>query len=454
VNSWLYLTFFVFNLYPLSMAGLSADQERLAISRLYSRFGFGPRPGEFQSAVNRGFDATCKTLLIKPTAAQLSEDVLNLIVDDLGPRPTPGTFANTEYSLKIRAQIKEITLWWLDQMATTDFPLNEKLTWFWHGHWATSIEKLNFALPMYKQNITFRNFALGNFSDFSKAMYQDGALQFWLDGQENTAKAPNENLSREFMELFTLGVGRYTEEDVRSLAKVFTGIQVNRQNGQVYFNARRHDSSAVTLLGVSKVFSADDAISFITARDDSSRFIFERLWFRFISSNEEMPSQIDRTSFASRQILDAVTSLARSPYMSNPSYVMVKSPVEWFIGLCRAFSITPSKTTNSSGLLGGLVKLAQYPFAPPNVGGWPAGELWLTSASTQFRLSLSQLLMKNISLRDLESIPAANRSKYLQDLLGVYQWSVRTSEALNAAKRDPERMLLLAINSPEYVVGA
>jgi len=436
------------------MATLSADQERLAISRLFHRYGFGPKQGEFEKALKSGFEATKKNFLTKPTTAQISADLAPITIDDLGPRPTPGTFANTEYAIKIRSQIKEMTLWWLDQMVTTDYSLNEKLTWFWHGHWATSVEKLNFALPMYKQNLTFRNQALGNFSALSKAMYNDGALQFWLDGQENTAKAPNENLSREFMELFTLGVGRYTEEDVKALARVFTGMQVQRTNGITTFNPRRHDNSAVTLLGTTQVFSAEQAIDQLVGRDDSSRFIYERLWYRFISSTEDMPINLKRDAFAGRDIYAAVSDLVGSQYMYSPQLAMVKSPVEWFVALCRALNITPSTTKNANAILGSLQKLSQLPFAPPNVGGWPAGELWLTSASAQFRLTLSQAILKNTDLADLKRVAPGQRVKYLQDLLGVYQWSKRTSEALNVARNEPERLMLLAINSPEYVVGA
>jgi uncharacterized protein (DUF1800 family) len=433
---------------------MSTDQERLALSRLYSRFGFGPKRGEFEAAIKSGYESTKRNFLIKPTAAQISADVAPIVIDDMGPRPDTGTFASVEYSVKLRDQIKAMTLWWLDQMVTTDYSLNEKMTWFWHGHWATSIEKLTFALPMHKQNTTFRTYALGNFSDFSKAMYDDGALQFWLDGQENTAKAPNENLSREFMELFTLGVGRYTEEDVKALARVFTGVQVQRTSGQIAFNARRHDSSAVTLLGTTKAFTAPEAIDLLTARNDSFRFVHERLWYRFISSTEDFPATNNRSAYLGRDIFVAVSEYLNSPYMYDPKYAMVKSPVEWVVGVCRAFSITPSQIKNPQLFAAGLTKLAQIPFAPPNVGGWPAGESWLTSASAQFRLSLAQTLIKSADLKEFKSMKPAGRSLYLQNLLGVYQWSKRTSDALTIARLDPERMVLLAINSPEYVVGA
>ncbi len=436
------------------MAPLSADQERLAISRLFHRFGFGAKPGEFERALKNGFESTKNSFLYRPTENEITKDLIPLVVDDLGQRPTPGTFANTEYQIKQRAQIKELTLWSLDQMATSDYQLNEKMAWFWHGHWATSIEKLNYALPMYKQNLTLRKNALGNFSHLSKAMYNDGALQYWLDGQENTAKAPNENLSREFMELFTLGVGRYTEEDVKALARVFTGMQVQRTNGVTTFNPRRHDGAAVTLLGTTKVFTAEEAVDLLVARDDSSRFIYERLWFRFISSTEEFPINYNRNSFTSRDSFAAVSDLINSDYLHLPQYAMVKSPVEWFIGLCRALNITPSAAKNANVLVSGLQKLSQVPFAPPNVGGWPAGELWLTSASAQFRLTLSQALLKNTNLSELKAVAPIRRVRYLQDLLGIYQWSKRTTEALTVARNEPDRLLLLAINSPEYVVGA
>lgn len=436
------------------MAQLSSDQERLAISRLFHRYGFGPKPGEFERAIKSGFEVTKKNFLAKPNAEQINLHLAPMTIDDIGPRPTPGTFANTEYQIKQRAQIKEMTLWWIDQMVTTDYALNEKMTWFWHGHWATSVEKLNFALPMYKQNLTFRNSALGNFATLSKAMYDDGALQYWLDGQENTAKAPNENLSREFMELFTLGVGRYSEDDVKALARVFTGIQVQRTNGNVTFNPRRHDSSAVTLLGTTQVFTEDQAIDLLVARDDSSRFIYERLWYRFISSTEDFPANYKRDAFASRDIHSAVSDLVNSQYIYSPQLAMVKSPIEWFVALCRALKITPSSAKNVNALLAGLQKLAQVPFAPPNVGGWPAGELWLTSASAQFRLTLAQAVLKNTHLVQLKAVNPAQRVKYLQNLLGIYQWSKRTSDALTIARNEPERLFLLAINSPEYVVGA
>ena len=123
----------------------------------------------------------------------------------------------------------------------------------------------------------------------TKAMLNDGALQFWLDGQENTVKAPNENLGRELMELFTLGVGRYTEDDVKSISRALTGYQVVRNNGTVTVNQNRRDKNPVTLLGTTTTFTGDSLAEFLVARDDSAQFIAERLWYRFISTTGNSP---------------------------------------------------------------------------------------------------------------------------------------------------------------------
>ena len=146
-----------------------------------------------------------------------SQTIADLNLADLGNRPAPNSAGVIEFATNLRNQSEELLLWWLDKMVISQSPLLERMTWFWHGHWATSIDKVTYPLPMYKQNVTLRTHALGSFKEMSKAMVQDTTLQYWLDGQENTAKKPNENLGRELMELFTLGVNRYTEDDVKAI---------------------------------------------------------------------------------------------------------------------------------------------------------------------------------------------------------------------------------------------
>ena len=308
---------------------------------------------------------------------------------------------------------------------------------------------------MYNQNLTFRKYALGNFSDFASAMFFDGALQIWLDGGENTLKAPNENLSREMMELFVLGVNRYSEMDVRELARAFTGYQIPRSTGEVVSVPRRRDTGAVTVLGKTGVMSPEEVIKHLVAQPDCAKFINERIWYRFISStaplSENNPSI---AAFASRDISALIKSMVESKALANPEYSLVKSPIEWFIAVCRAFNLTPSQMNSQNKINSYLDKLSQIPFSPPNVGGWPTDEAWLSSASAQFRLAFATWISSQIDVSQLTLIVPERRVAYLADVLGVVEWSPRTTFALREVRNNPERLITLAICSPEYVVSA
>ena len=425
------------------------DIQRLETTRLFHRFGFGPKPGEFQAALKQGIQAT---------RANTSKIDLQTIVapelTDLGPRPAPNSPEIVEYSRLLRYQNQLLLLWWLDQMVATTNPLNEKMTWFWHGHWATSIGKVNYALPMYTQNVTLRRYALSNFTEFAQAMFLDGALQVWLDGGENSVKAPNENLSREMMELFILGVNRYTENDVRELARSFTGYRVARTSGEISIASRRRDNGSVTVLGKSGAMSPQEVIAHLVAQDSCQKFIPERMWYRFISSANPLPENHSTISaFAARDVKTLVTALVNDPALSSVDNSIVKSPVEWFVAVCRALSLTPSQLPSFTKLNGYLEKLSQIPFLPPNVGGWPTDQAWLSSASAQYRLAFATWLASLADLSELSAVPTNDRVEYLLNWLGIVEWSTRTSSALRAVRDNPQRLFTLAICSPEYVVS-
>ena len=428
------------------------DLKRLETARLFHRFGFGPRPGEFETALKNGVEKTRSELLAKSNNEIV---VTPPVLIDLGKRPEPKSPESAEFSKSMRAQTISLSKWWLDQMVASENQLHEKMVWFWHGHWATSIGKVNYALHMYNQNLTFRKYALGNFSDFASAMFFDGALQVWLDGGENTLKAPNENLSREMMELFVLGVNRYSEMDVRELARAFTGYQIPRSTGEVVSVPRRRDTGAVTVLGKTGVMSPEEVIKHLVAQPDCAKFINERIWYRFISSTAPLSeSNPSIAAFANRDISALIKSMVESKALANPEYSMVKSPVEWFIAVCRAFNLTPSQMNSQNKINGYFDKLSQIPFSPPNVGGWPTDEAWLSSASAQFRLAFATWIASQIDTSQLTTLAPEKRSAYLADLLGVVEWSPRTTFALREVRNNPERLITLAICSPEYVVSA
>ena len=434
---------------------MATQGERLEIARLSHRFGFGPRPGEFAAALKMGVSAYRIEATTVPAIDSGLAVITEPVITDLGKRPSPNTPEVIPFAQAMRAQSLQMVLWWLDRMALSNHGLSERMVWFWHGHWATSIDKINYPMPMFTQNKTLRTYALGNFKEMSRAMINDGALQIWLDGGDSTLKAPNENLSRELMELFILGVNRYSEDDVKALAKVLTGYQINNSSGKVTFNLKRHDPSAVTLLGSSAIFSGESVSDYLVARDDCATFIAERLWYRFVSSSQPLPTDSTiKKAFAERNIASAVTALASDVAMRDPNNSLVKAPVEWFISACRALQITPSKLNSSNQLISHLQKLVQVPFSPPNVGGWPTDEAWLSSASAQYRIAFAKWLIKQGDLTPITSLSQNARVAKSADWLGVSAWSNRTQGALRNAVGDPAEFVLLALCSPEYVVSA
>lgn len=431
------------------------ETDRLEIARLYHRFGFGPRPGEFKAALTNGLSATKTALLSVPTADIAAAQITEPNITNLGPRPGQNTNALIEFNIALRQQARDLPMWWLDRMVLSDHALTERMTWFWHGHWATSISKINFAYPMYLQNKTLRKYALGNFKDMSLAILNDGALQDWLDGGANTVKAPNENLARELMELFLLGVNRYTENDVRELARALTGYQVEPWSGNVVFNSKRFDANSKTILGSSANFDGPKAAALLLSQTDCAKFIAERIWFRFISSTSSLPAaNILESAFVNRDIKSILLAATDSSILGDSNNSMVKAPVDWFAGVARYLKLTPSALKTPAQLLGYLDKLAQLPFSPPNVGGWPADESWLSSASAQYRLQFAGWLVKQADLSALTAVAPNKRIVWLQDELGVFAFSNRTRIALDGEKNNPVQLLQLAICSPEYVVSA
>ena len=419
------------------------------------RFGFGPRPGEYALALKEGVEATRTKVLTVPTVDAGAARVVEPEITDLGKRPAANSKEIVPFSIAMRFQTQQMTMWWLDRMALSDHGLTERMTWFWHGHWATALQKLNYAMPMYNQNKTLRTYCLGNFKDMSRAMVNDGALQYWLDGQDSTLKSPNENLGRELMELFVLGVGRYSEDDVKAAARALTGYQVNKSSGALTFNAKRHDATPVTILGKTQAFTGESLSDFLVAREDNATFIAERLWYRFISSTEAMPANFSaKSAFAGRDISAAVNAMANDPAIRDSKNDLVKAPVEWFIAACRALELTPSNLKTPGQLFNYLDKLGQVPFNPPNVGGWPAAQAWLSSATAQYRIAFAAWLIKQSDLRALNEIPVASRVAKSADWLGVAEWSPRTQSTLRASLADPAQFALLALCSPEFIVSA
>jgi uncharacterized protein (DUF1800 family) len=278
--------------------------------------------------------------------------------------------------------------WWLDRMLQTSNPLVERMVYFWHNHFTSAVEAGITPSMMVAQNNLFRTRALGNFAELTHAVARDPAMLLYLNGNQNRKQHPNENFARELMELFTLGVGNYTEQDVRESARAFTGWILPRNGGDPQFIQRLHDGGDKTFLGHTGAFNGDDIIDLIMQQPATATFVAHKFLHHFVYDDPE-PELVDavaRRFRASRYDVRALLSvLLRSNvfYSSRAYRSLVKSPIELAIGALRAVGVT-SSTPRTIGALGSM---NQIPMHPPNVAGWPGGALWLNQGTILARLN-------------------------------------------------------------------
>jgi uncharacterized protein (DUF1800 family) len=434
------------------------------LAHLLRRATFGPRAEEVDAAERAGLDAT-RTALLAPAAPDAG--AARTPPPALPPDPTaqlgknPPADQRRRAIREQRALVEGVMLWWLDRMVAADHQALEKLAFFWHGHWATSVDKVRFAQPMLSQQQTLHRLGAGNFGALAHAMVRDPALIFWLDGHRNTAKAPNENLARELMELFLLGIGNYTEADVKAGARALTGWVVDRSKNTATFAPQRHDGGAKTVLGTTDRFGTAEFVDLLLAQEATPRFVTARLWFRYASS-EPVPADTHRRLIEAYRPGRDITAVLRAMF-ADPAFAatrsqLVKQPVEWAVGAMRQLGIRPGELppADQRQLLAALRDLGQLPLDPPSVGGWPAGAAWLTTSATQLRLAAADKLAAKAApavRQQLTDVPSAQRPEALARLLVVDRWTDRTRSVLaDAAGGEPARLIALALGSPEYIV--
>jgi uncharacterized protein (DUF1800 family) len=283
--------------------------------------------------------------------------------------------------------------WYLDRLLRTQHPLVEKMTLFWHGHFATSIQKVPPVL-MVEQIDLFRAHALGNFRSLLLAVSKDPAMLVWLDNRYNNKAHPNENYAREVMELFALGLGNYTEDDVKNVARAFTGWTLDKQLGFLYRDAA-HDPGAKTIFGRTDAFTGEDVIDLIVQQPAHSRFLARKLLEFFVYSDPE-PELVEGLAqtyaLSGCDLAKTVGTILRSNvfYSTRAYRAMPKSPIEFVIGLQRFMRVkaVPKDT------IYWLQRMGQIPLAPPSVKGWDGGPMWINTATLLARFNYVNRLVK------------------------------------------------------------
>ena len=281
----------------------------------------------------------------------------------------------------------ELRTWWVAEMLSTPWPFTERMTLFWHNHFATSQQKARSATLMYRQNVLLRKYATGNFAAMLREVGKDPAMLIYLDGAQNRRGAPNENFAREVMELFTLGEGHYTEQDVKEAARAFTGWSIDGDSGEFRFRRAIHDDGVKKVLGQEGRFNGDDMITLLLQQPATSEFVVGKLWREFVSPDAQSAAHVAAVKKLAaywRAANYEIKPLLREMLLSDAFWapenhgVLVKSPVDLVIGSLRQFRFSVEDPAPFAVI---LRQLGQDLFNPPNVKGWPGGEAWLNTTT-------------------------------------------------------------------------
>ena len=375
--------------------------DKYAAAHLLRRAGFGGTPEDAEVLAAAGLEAAVDRMLVDeerglaaPPVTDPGEDAQRRELRKLMRSQTPE--ARREFGMFNRAMAQkfaELQSWWLDRMRAGGTGVREKLTLFWHSHFATSQTKVRFNHLMLGQNETFRRLGMGSLRDLCTAMVSDPAMLVWLDGRQSQGKAPNENFAREIMELFTLGEGHYTEHDIREAARCFTGWVVRPENGDSLFVPRRHDDGRKKLFGKSGKFGTREAVDILCAQPRCAEFLATKLW-EFYAYPQPARDLVDSLAAHYRgndlRTGELLRRIFTHPefYSARARATQIKSPVQWMVQAARE---TGRQLLPPGVALPLAAELGQNLFMPPSVKGWDGGTSWINSATLIRRSNTARL---------------------------------------------------------------
>ena len=393
-------------------------------AHLMRRAGFGANPEQIEQSVAGGCDATIERLFsIGPDSAFEAEmKSLARVVSSSG-------------------DARGLSSWWLMRMLKSPDQLLEKATLFWHGHFATSAAKVTSTAAMLAQNRMLRDGALGRFEPMVNSISRDVAMLIYLDSTDNRKTRPNENYARELLELFCLGPGNYTEQDIKEIARCFTGWEVRR--GSFRFNSHQHDNGTKSFFGESGNFDGTDAVRIVLEHDAAPRFIAGKLIRFYVMDEYPIDAKlVEPIATVLRDTDFDIAATIRTILQSNLFYSehaigqKIRGPVELAIGLLRSLDAA----VNMGELAGTLEQLGQLPLYPPNVKGWDGGRKWINAASLLGRSNL------------VRQIVTSGETSLEQNSLG--RWARRNGSV------DPDKLvdwlleILVAVEVPDKARSA
>ncbi len=377
---------------------------------LLARAGFGGRRQEIDRWTGLRQEERVTELLAGPSSIACTRPVWLDQSDRQAANRMASREERQEEQIQNREWTRDLIQTWLHSMVAAPDPagmLRLKMTFFWHGHFATHMQKVKSAGRIWRQLDLFHREAIGNFGTLLQGIVQDPAMLIYLDNVRSHRNAPNENLSRELMELFSLGNGAYTEADIREGARALTGNSI--EGNAFRFRPFMHDSGDKTILGQAGIDRAADFVDCILQQPACARFVTAKLWRFFAGETassapiEELASVFRHSSYDVKPLLQAIFSHADfhgDGIMGN----QIKSPLQLVVGTLR--------TTQLDGLPEGAMmrlmgQMGQMPYQPPNVKGWPDGRAWIDTSRLLIRMAMAELIQARQLPRNMQRMMMA-----------------------------------------------
>lgn len=429
---------------PLAPIPDAKPWTRADAAHVLRRLQFGYTPEELERAVAAGRAATLDHLL--------------------NPQPETPEFVEVDAVLRKTAvatgNLSDLQIWCLYRMAHSANPLAEKLTLLWHNHFATSQEKVRSVALMLRQNELLRSGAPGPFAELLHGISRDPAMLVWLDGEANRRRHPNENFAREVMELFSLGVGNYSERDIQEAARAFTGWQL--RDGEFWFNDSQHDPRPKTIFGKTGHFDGKSVIDLCLKQPACPRHLAFKLLRTFVMprpGENEIAAVAERLRLHDQSIGPVMKELAGSQlfFAARHRRSLIKSPVDLVLGMLRGLvgSVRWQPAAQA------IAELGQSLFAPPSVKGWDGQRLWITSSTLILRANIATEVATGGRFGTLSQVvrqrlaSAESAAEFLNSIVLAEESPPETQTQLRAILQSGDAQagraaLQLALQAPEY----
>lgn len=388
----------------------TADCHRNLIAHLYRRAGFGATAAELDSFASRGYEEIVENLLNPERFPEVDDDVLRRYFLELNNADTVGMWQAH----------------WVYRMVNTQRPLEEKIALFWHQVFATSIGKSEHAPSAVFQIETFRRDGLGDMRKIYFDVATDPAMLFWLDNCENHNGAPNENWGRELLELFSMGVGNYSEDDIKNASRAFTGWTFTqplpldpygRYSSEFLYEAGDHDGSEKTFLGETGPFDGQDIIDIVVKQPATARFIARHLYNFFVADEPQVPAWnivppkdpdaigtlVEAYSDSGGNIRSILRTLFNSDFFKEARFQRVKSPAELVAGTVKLAGSYQFPDPGLESLSGATAVMGQMLMTPPTVEGWHTGKEWIDAGTLNERVNFAVNQLSDVATPGIRS---------------------------------------------------